>query len=341
MAWRRQGNIKGPKGDDVPEEVLDGKQDRMPSVTMPESTSSQGWVKFASVQLPAAYSYAAGTWVFTPTYNNTVGGIMKWYMRNGASVSQTSMTLTWLAADNSGYGANVAAIKVSDGSFDVYYKSNSEYDRMSVADVCPVGIKPSYVAGTWVSELPSEPFAVSSFNPDHQRANLLAPAIFPPDVAKIMDTIDDQDGLIYKMRKRRASDTDPGDSEFVQRSQFINTGKPFDWKDSRLFSSVTSGHCVSLSTAIWCNTVDAASINWNSLPQGIFEVDLPSDMSASLNQPVGAGRQGALICLSSPSEVEGLSGNVGQVYLDYSQGQIWLRGKVGSGSFSAWKKVGA
>lgn len=313
----------------------------MPGVKLPSSSNSNvnKWIKFATITLPNAYSQASGTWVFSPVEAPSVGGILKWFMRNGNTNATTSIKLTWLTADNSGYAGNVVAIKTANGVFDFYYKNNIMYDTMRIIDICPQDITPTYAAGSWVASLPATPAATSSFNEKHQRANLEALGVVPPDIEKNPSLLDDDTSALYKLRLRRDTDTDPGDSLTVSRCQLMNEGERIDFTNPKIPGSISNGTAIALSTPLWRNDIDAGTVNWNTIPQGVYKVGKSSAFTAALNQPVGAHSYGTLICYDNGGTTSSSGDNVAQIYMGHN-GELWFRDRYDvTNSFGNWKKV--
>lgn len=110
----------------------------MGSIETPSSgNSNKGkWVKFANINLPSAWNVCSGILNFTKT-EGTYGaeGILSFYFRNGSSTSVTDISLSWISLKNESWAESVAAVQVSNGSFDLYYQPVKDYETVFVTAI--------------------------------------------------------------------------------------------------------------------------------------------------------------------------------------------------------------
>lgn len=110
----------------------------MGSVETPSSGSSNKskWVKFANINLPSAWGVCSGILNFTKTEGSYgAEGILSYYFRNGSSTSTTDISLSWISLNNENWAESVAAVKVSDGNFDLYYKPVKDYETVLITAI--------------------------------------------------------------------------------------------------------------------------------------------------------------------------------------------------------------
>ena len=103
------------------------------TVTMTGSTDANSgkWIKFGRFNLPSAYAGFKGLLAFTAVENPYVYGILQVYIRNTNVVSSTTYALQWLTLSRTP-ADNIGLVKVSDGVFDIYYKSSATWDTMKI-----------------------------------------------------------------------------------------------------------------------------------------------------------------------------------------------------------------
>lgn len=119
---------------------VDGSQDVsyplyeiMGSIETPSSGSANKnkWVKFATISLTGAWDICSGILHFTKTEGiYGAEGILSYYFRNGSSTSTTDISLSWISLNNSSWEDSVAAVKTSNGKFNLYYKPVKNYETV-------------------------------------------------------------------------------------------------------------------------------------------------------------------------------------------------------------------
>lgn len=110
----------------------------MGSVETPSSSSSNKgkWVKFANINLPSAWDVCSGILNFAKTEGSYgAEGILSYYFRNGSSTSVTDISLSWISLNNENWAESVAAVQVSNGNFDLYYKPIKNYETALITAI--------------------------------------------------------------------------------------------------------------------------------------------------------------------------------------------------------------
>lgn len=100
-------------------------------------TYNNKWTKFATIDLSGGtYRECAGQFIFTSKEADTFSGTLQFYLRTGSAITSTSISLKWTELSNSSYATTVAAVKVSDGKFDLYFKPIANYTQMNITAFC-------------------------------------------------------------------------------------------------------------------------------------------------------------------------------------------------------------
>ena len=115
------------------------------NITLPQimgycTTSSSGngtyvnkWTKFATVDLSGGtYRECSGQLIFSSKETDAFSGILQFYLRTGSAISSVTISLRWTELTNSSYATTVAAVKVSDGKYDLYFKPIANYTQMNI-----------------------------------------------------------------------------------------------------------------------------------------------------------------------------------------------------------------
>lgn len=136
----------------------------MGSIETPSSgTDNKGkWVKFATFTLSHAWDCCSGILNFTKIEGSYgAEGVLSYYFRNGASTSTTDISLSWISLNNEDWSNCVAAVKVSDGKFDLYYKAIKDYESVLITAINTYN--PScliFGTGEYVNAITSEELSV-------------------------------------------------------------------------------------------------------------------------------------------------------------------------------------
>lgn len=94
------------------------------------------WVKFANISLTVAWDMCSGILNFVKTEGSYgAEGILSYYFRNGSSTAVTDISLSWISLNNENWAASVAAVKIANGSFDLYYKPVEDYEAVLVTAI--------------------------------------------------------------------------------------------------------------------------------------------------------------------------------------------------------------
>lgn len=112
----------------------------LPFVTMGSiETASSGssnknkWIKFASITLPSAWDCCSGVFNFAKAEGSYgAEGFLSYYFRNGSSTASTDVSLSWISLNSKDWADCVAAVQVSDGTFDLYYRPYKDYEAVVV-----------------------------------------------------------------------------------------------------------------------------------------------------------------------------------------------------------------
>lgn len=96
------------------------------------SDTNQGkYQKFARINVSdAAWSGCFGTFIVKDVESNHINGQLNFHVRRLSTIATVSVNLTWLNV-TTGYESSVVAVKVSDGIYDLYYKSVGVYETAS------------------------------------------------------------------------------------------------------------------------------------------------------------------------------------------------------------------
>lgn len=96
------------------------------------SDTNQGkYQKFARINVSdAAWSGCFGTFIVKDVESNHINGQLNFHARSISTIATVSVNLTWLNV-TTGYESSVVAVKVSDGIYDLYYKSVGAYEIAS------------------------------------------------------------------------------------------------------------------------------------------------------------------------------------------------------------------
>lgn len=125
-------------------------------------------------------------------------------------------------------------------------------------------------------------------------ANLGCVPIDPNDTLRTLEEGGENYGneYLYKARKRRPNDPDPGDFPYVSRVQTVWLDKDIDSSIVQSYSAMGNIRTINRGTPLM--TVDRlityGSTNWNSLEQGIYRVTANADdtVNRSLGHPNAA-----------------------------------------------------
>ena len=91
------------------------------------------WTKFATVDVSGGtYRECVGKFEFSSKETYAFSGTLQFYFRTGNTVASTSVSLRWTELTNSSYANCVAAVKVGDGKYDLYFKPIVNYTIMNI-----------------------------------------------------------------------------------------------------------------------------------------------------------------------------------------------------------------
>ena len=91
------------------------------------------WTKFATVDVSGGtYRECTGSFIFSSKEVDAFSGTLQFYFRTGNTVASTGISLRWTELTSSSYANCVAAVKVSDGKYDLYFKPIANYTIMNI-----------------------------------------------------------------------------------------------------------------------------------------------------------------------------------------------------------------
>ena len=126
-------------------------------ITSSGSTNKNKWIKFATITLPSALDCCSGIFNFARTEGSYgAEGFLSYYFRNGYSTASTDVSLSWVALTNKDWASCVAAVLVSNGKFDLYYRAIETYESVLVTAINTYN--PSYLTfgiGNYVDIIPA------------------------------------------------------------------------------------------------------------------------------------------------------------------------------------------
>lgn len=94
------------------------------------------WVKFATVSLPSAWDVYSGIFNFVKAEGSYgAEGILSYYFRNDSSMATTDISLSWIALNNANWAGSVAAVRIDNGKFELYYKPVKDYEAVFIANI--------------------------------------------------------------------------------------------------------------------------------------------------------------------------------------------------------------
>lgn len=104
------------------------------------STASSGngtytnqWTKFATIDVSGGtWRECSGSLIFSPKESDAFSGTLQFFFRTSNTAASTSISLRWTELTNSSYANCVAAVKVSDGKYDLYFKPIINYTIMNI-----------------------------------------------------------------------------------------------------------------------------------------------------------------------------------------------------------------
>ena len=100
------------------------------------STNKNKWIKFATITLPSAWDCCSGIFNFAKTEGSYgAEGFLSYYFRNGSSTASTDVSLSWLSLNSKDWTDCVAAVQVSDGTFDLYYRPDKDYEAVVITAI--------------------------------------------------------------------------------------------------------------------------------------------------------------------------------------------------------------
>ena len=100
------------------------------------STNKNKWIKFATITLPSAWDCYSGIFNFAKTEGSYgAEGFLSYYFRNGSSTASTDVSLSWLSLNSKDWTDCVAAVQVSDGTFDLYYRPDKDYEAVVITAI--------------------------------------------------------------------------------------------------------------------------------------------------------------------------------------------------------------